>query len=60
MSGREIYSRTLSIDFYDNDGQISSQHYDFLISEEEFDQIFGRVRNRGVYSQVRQQHRHGY
>ena len=38
----------VSIDFYDNDGEISSQHYAFLISEEEFDQIFGRVRDRGL------------
>ena len=38
----------VSIDFYDNDGEISSQHYAFLISEEEFDQIFARVRDRGL------------
>ena len=38
----------VSIDFYDNDGEISSQHYAFLISEEEFDQIFGRVRDRAL------------
>jgi extradiol dioxygenase family protein len=36
----------VSIDFYENDGEISSQHYAFLISEEEFDQIFARVRDR--------------
>ena len=36
-------SNDVSIDFYDNDGEISSQHYAFLISEEEFDQIFARV-----------------
>jgi len=41
-------SNDVSIDFYDNDGDISSQHYAFLISEEEFDQIFGRVRDRGL------------
>ena len=38
----------VSIDFYENDGEISSQHYAFLISEEEFDQIFARVRDRGL------------
>jgi catechol 2,3-dioxygenase-like lactoylglutathione lyase family enzyme len=36
----------VSIDFYENDGEISSQHYAFLISEEEFDQIFARVRDQ--------------
>ena len=41
-------SNDVSIDFYDNDGEISSQHYAFLISEEEFDQIFARVRERGL------------
>ena len=36
----------ISIDFYENDGEISSQHYAFLISEEEFDQIFARIQAR--------------
>ena len=40
-------SNDVCIDFYDNDGEISSQHYAFLISEEEFDQIFARVHERG-------------
>ncbi len=39
---------SVSIDFYDNDGEISSQHYAFLIGEEDFDPIFGRVRDRGL------------
>ena len=38
----------VSIDFYENDGEITSQHYAFLISEEEFDQIYGRVRDLGL------------
>ncbi|MCA1671364.1 MAG: VOC family protein [Actinobacteria bacterium] len=38
----------VSLDFIDADGEIVSQHYAFLISEEEFDQIFGRIRERGV------------
>ena len=38
----------VSIDFYDNDGEISSQHYAFLIGEADFDQIFGRIRDRGL------------
>lgn len=37
----------VSIDFYENDGEISSQHYAFLIGEDDFDQIFARINNRG-------------
>ena len=38
----------VSLDFYENDGEISSQHYAFLISEDDFDQIFARIRDRGL------------
>ena len=38
----------VSLDFYENDGEISSQHYAFLVSENEFDQIFARIRSRGL------------
>ena len=34
-------------DFYDPDTEIASQHYAFLVSEDEFDEIFGRIRERG-------------
>ncbi len=34
-------------DFYDEEGEIASQHYAFLVSEPEFDEIFGRIRARG-------------
>jgi catechol 2,3-dioxygenase-like lactoylglutathione lyase family enzyme len=37
----------VSLDFYEKDGEISSQHYAFLVSEEDFDQIFARLRQRG-------------
>src|SRR6187402_801444 len=38
-----------SFDFVDsNDGEITSQHYAFLVSEQEFDEIFGRIRARGL------------
>jgi hypothetical protein len=30
----------------DADGEITPQHYAFLVSEAEFDQIFGRIRER--------------
>ena len=33
----------VSMDFIDAEGEIASQHYAFLISEREFDEIFGRI-----------------
>ena len=35
-----------NLDYMDTDGEITSQHYAFLISEAEFDEIFGRIRDR--------------
>jgi catechol 2,3-dioxygenase-like lactoylglutathione lyase family enzyme len=35
-----------NIDFMDADGEITAQHYAFLVSESEFDDIFGRIRER--------------
>jgi catechol 2,3-dioxygenase-like lactoylglutathione lyase family enzyme len=35
-----------SLDFMDDDGEIAPQHYAFLVSEVEFDEIFGRIRER--------------
>lgn len=32
----------------DREGEIPVQHYAFLVSEAEFDQIFGRVKDRGL------------
>ena len=37
-----------SLDFMESGGEIVSQHYAFLVSEQEFDQIFGRIRERGL------------
>jgi catechol 2,3-dioxygenase-like lactoylglutathione lyase family enzyme len=37
-----------NIDFMTVDGEIATQHYAFLVSESEFDAIFGRVRARGL------------
>lgn len=37
-----------NIDFLDADGEIASQHYAFLVSETEFDAIFGRIKDRGL------------
>jgi len=41
-------SNGVSLDFYETEEDIQSQHYAFLISEEEFDAIFGRIKERGV------------
>ena len=38
----------VSLDFMDVDGEITAQHYAFLISEDEFDAVAGRLRERGV------------
>lgn len=38
----------VTLDFIDDPGPIHSQHYAFLVSEGEFDEIFGRIRARGL------------
>jgi catechol 2,3-dioxygenase-like lactoylglutathione lyase family enzyme len=41
----------VSVDFHDigqPDGAIASQHYAFMVSEDEFDQIHGRILERGL------------
>ena len=38
----------VSLDFIAADGQITTQHYAFLISETEFDEIFGRITEKGL------------
>jgi catechol 2,3-dioxygenase-like lactoylglutathione lyase family enzyme len=37
-----------TLDFVDTDGEIPSLHYAFLVTEEEFDNIFTRVRQQGL------------
>jgi len=37
-----------SLDFHEADGEIAPQHYAFLIGEDDFDDIFGRIRDRGL------------
>jgi len=39
---------TVSLDFHETDGEVASQHYAFLVGEDDFDDIFGRVRERGL------------
>jgi len=39
----------VTLAFLDADGmEIQTQHYAFLVSDAEFDQIFGRVKERGI------------
>lgn len=38
----------VSLDFYEIDGEIASQHYAFLVGEDDFDRVFGRIRERGL------------
>ncbi len=38
----------VSLDFHDTDEEIASQHYAFLVSEDEFDQIWDRIRARDL------------
>jgi catechol 2,3-dioxygenase-like lactoylglutathione lyase family enzyme len=38
----------VTLDFLDADGEIAPQHYCFLVGEEEFDQIFGRIQEQGL------------
>ncbi len=37
-----------NLDYMQVEGEIAPQHYAFLISEDEFDQVFGRIRDRGL------------
>ncbi|MGV9654836.1 VOC family protein [Streptomyces sp. NPDC003554] len=38
----------VTLDFMDSDDSITPQHYAFLVSEDDFDAIFGRVRDAGL------------
>jgi catechol 2,3-dioxygenase-like lactoylglutathione lyase family enzyme len=38
----------VSLDFIETDEPIRAQHYAFLVSEREFDEIFARIRERGL------------
>ncbi|MDQ8732034.1 VOC family protein [Bradyrhizobium sp. LHD-71] len=37
-----------NLDYMESDGEFASQHYAFLVSDAEFDSIFGRVRDRSL------------
>ena len=38
----------VNVDFLEKDGEIAAQHYAFLVSDAEFDQIFGRIQKEGL------------
>ena len=38
----------VSLDYAESQGAITAQHYAFLIGEDDFEAIFGRIRDRGV------------
>ena len=38
----------VSLDFHDAKGDIASQHYAFLVGENDFDAIFARLREQGL------------
>jgi catechol 2,3-dioxygenase-like lactoylglutathione lyase family enzyme len=38
----------VSLDFLERSGEITSQHYAFLVDDAEFDEIFGRITGRGL------------
>jgi len=38
----------VNVDFMDKEGEIRKQHYAFLVSEAEFEQVLARVRNEGL------------
>jgi catechol 2,3-dioxygenase-like lactoylglutathione lyase family enzyme len=41
-------SNGVSLDFIDSTEEIEPQHYAFLVSEKEFDQIFDRIKKRNI------------
>lgn len=44
----EVQVGDTSLDFVDSSDQIASQHYAFLVNEDEFDRIFARICERGL------------
>jgi hypothetical protein len=38
----------VSLDFADDHGEVRPQHYAFLVSEQKFDEIFGRIKEWGL------------
>ena len=38
----------VSLDFHETDGEVHRQHYAFLVGEDDFDEIFARIVDRGL------------
>jgi hypothetical protein len=38
----------VSLDYHEVEGEITSQHYAFLVGDDEFDAIFGRIVEQGI------------
>jgi catechol 2,3-dioxygenase-like lactoylglutathione lyase family enzyme len=38
----------VSLDFMEKEGDVARQHYAFLIGEDDFDAVLGRIRDRGL------------
>ena len=43
-----VLGNDVSLDIVQADGPVHPQHYAFLVSEEEFDQIWERIKQRGL------------
>ncbi len=41
-------SNNVNLDFMDKEGEILTRHFAFLVSEPEFDEIFGRIQEQGL------------
>jgi catechol 2,3-dioxygenase-like lactoylglutathione lyase family enzyme len=48
----------VTLDFVDAAGDVTSQHYAFLVSEDDFEAIFGRIHDRGLDYWADPFHRH--
>ncbi|MDI9831539.1 MULTISPECIES: VOC family protein [unclassified Streptomyces] len=47
----------VTLDFLDSPGTVTPQHYAFLVSDDEFDAIFGRIQRAGLTYWADPQHR---
>ncbi|MGW4086690.1 VOC family protein [Streptomyces sp. NPDC004822] len=47
----------VTLDFLDSPGPVTPQHYAFLVSDDEFDAIFGRIQRAGLTYWADPQHR---
>lgn len=43
-----VTNNDVNVDFADREGEIATQHYAFLVSETEFDEILSRIREKGL------------